>query len=121
MSRVNIEDPLVSDIRIKRGWRLEKMVWIPTNGAALDINAPPYIDLNPAGAVTILMPTSNAARAGICFLFTNPSGSTVTFNTDTNVAFATAIALATTQNAILICTGSTTPNLGWRKIPSTAA
>jgi hypothetical protein len=71
--------------------------------------------------VNILMPTSTVARQGLLFLVTNPSAFTVTFQTDGGAAFTTAIALATTQNCLLICTGSATQALGWRKIPSTAA
>jgi hypothetical protein len=121
MTRVNLNDNQLSDPCIKRGLRLAKTSWAPLTGAAMSDQMTPYVELNPAGAVTILMPTSTPARTGLMFLLSNISAATVTVNTDTNVAFTTAIALTTGQSCWVICTGSTTPALGWRKIPTTAA
>ena len=112
--RTNQSDSKVYDPRFQRGFRLEKMVWIPADNAVFDINFAPYVELNPAGAVDVLMPESTLARAGIMFFLSNISANTVTLKTNGDAAFTTAIALATLENAWVICTGSTTQAIGWR-------
>lgn len=114
--RSNSEDAKQYDPRIARGWRLESMLWVPADNAVFDINFPPYVELNPAGAVDILLPTSNAARRGLMFLLSNISASTVTLKTDGDAAFTTAIVLATLENTIIFCTGSATQAIGWRAL-----
>lgn len=114
--RSNQEDVKISDPRFKRGFRLEKVSLVPADNHVFDINYPPYVELNPAGAVDVLMPTSTAARAGLCFLISNISASTITLKTDGDAAFTTAISLATLENTLVFCTGSTTQAIGWRAL-----
>lgn len=116
MSRQNLSDNKLYDPRIQRGWRLEKQVWIPADNAVFDINFNSYIELDPAGAVDILMPESTAARAGICFLLSNISANTVTLKTNGDAAFTTAISIATLENTLVFCTGSATQAIGWRAL-----
>lgn len=114
--RSTLEDNRSRDVRISRGWRLEKAVWIPADNAVFDINFPPYIELNPAGAVDILMPAGAVANAGLMFFLSNISANTVTLKTTADNAFTTAIVLLTLENTIVFCTGSTTEALAWRAL-----
>lgn len=114
MSRQRFDDPRLWNPRVVRGFRLEKVSLIPADNAVFDINWPPYVELNPAGAVDILMPAGAVANAGICFLISNPSASTITFKTDGDAAFTTAIILLTLENGFVFCTGSLTAALSWR-------
>jgi hypothetical protein len=116
-----MEDIRLRNCRIAKGFYLESATFVPADNFPITVDHPPLLFLNPAGAIDVLMPTSNAARQGLTFFVFNISGSTITFKTDGDAAFTTAIALATTQNCILVCTGSTTQAIGWRKIPATAA
>lgn len=116
MSRLNLDDNKVQGMRFGKKWRLEKMVWVPADNAVWDINFPPYVELNPAGAVDILLPAGLAVNAGIMFLVSNISANTVTFKDSADSAFTTAIALATLENTILFCTGSTTAGISWRAL-----
>lgn len=118
--RSNLDDVRIRNSRQGKGQYMESADFAPATGFVLTIDHPPLLILNPAGAVNILMPTSNLARKGLMFYVLNPSAFTITFQTDGGAAFTTAMALTTTQNCILICTGSTTQALGWRKIPATA-
>lgn len=115
-SRMNMDDSKMQGARFGKKWRLEKMVWIPADNAVLDINFPPYIELNPAGAVDILLPAGAAANAGIMFLLSNISANTVTLKTVADAAFTTAIVLATLENTLIFCTGSTTEAIAWRAL-----
>lgn len=119
--RTNQEDARQYDPIIEKGWKLRKMSLVPADNFALDINAPPYVELNPAGAIDVLMPTSNAARAGTTFLISNISANTITLKTDGDAAFTTAIVLATMENALVFCTGSATQALGWRATATAAS
>lgn len=101
---------------IMKGWRLNSALIVPADNYVLDIDAPPYLQLNPAGAVDILMPTSSAARQGVMFLMSNISASTITLKTDGDAAFTTAIVLATLENTLVFCTGSATQAIGWRAL-----
>lgn len=116
MSRNRFDDPRMWNPRIVRGFRLEKLVLVPADNHVWDINYPPYVELDPAGAVDILLPAGAAANAGICFLVSNISASTVTMKSSGDAAFTTAIALATLENTIIFCTGSTTAAISWRAI-----
>jgi hypothetical protein len=101
---------------IKQGLKLSSMLWAPADNEVLDVDSPPLLLMNPAGAVDILLPTSNAANAGLTFVVFNVSASTITFKTDGDAAFTTAIALATLEGTILFCTGHATQALGWRAL-----
>ena len=116
MSRMNSENAKFYDPTFIRGWRLQKMVWVPADNAVLDIDFPPYIELNPAGSVDILMPAGAAANAGICFLMSNISAYTVTLKDSADSAFTTAISIATLENTLVFCTGSTTAGISWRAL-----
>lgn len=116
MSHVNLFGQRSFDLMIQKGWRLKKMVWIPADNAVFDINFPPYVELNPAGAVDVLMPASTAAIEGMMFLLSNISANTVTLKTSADAAFTTAISIATLENTIVFCTGSATAALGWRAL-----
>lgn len=116
MSRLNMEGDRLANFVLERGLQLQPQEWVPASGDAIDINMPPFLLMNPAGAVNIKMPTSNPLRKGIMFLVVNESGSTITFQTDGGAGFTTAITVATTKAAILICTGSATQALGWRQL-----
>lgn len=114
--RSTLEDNRSRDVRIQKGWRLEKMVWIPADNAVFDINFPPYIELNPAGAVDVLMPAGALVNAGLMWLMSNISANTVTLKTTADNAFTTAISIATLENTIVFCTGSTTEAIAWRAL-----
>lgn len=120
--RQRLDDAQIFGESIFKGWRLKKMVWVPADNAVFDKGFAPYIELNPAGAVDILLPAVTEADAGLMFLLSNISGNTITLKTAGDAAFTTAIVIATMENTILFCTGSTTAALGWRAIataPST--
>ena len=114
--RVTLENNDLFDPVIKRGFRLGSMTYVPADNFALPADAPPYVELNPAGAVDILMPESTEARKGLAFLIANISGSTITLKTNGDAAFTTAIALLTTEVTWVVCTGNTTQALGWRAV-----
>jgi hypothetical protein len=114
--RQRLDDAQIFGEVIFKGWRLKKLVWVPADNAVFDKSFPPYIELNPAGAVDILLPNVTEADAGLMFLLSNPSASTVTLKTAADAAFTTAIVLATLENTLLFCTGSTTAALGWRAV-----
>lgn len=116
MGRVNSDDGRFYYPIIEQGWKLRKMVWVPADNAVLDEDFAPYIELNPAGAVDILMPESTEARRGLMFLLSNISANTVTLKTNGDAAFTTAISIATLENTIVFCTGSSTQAIGWRAL-----
>ena len=116
MSRVNIEGARIADLFVERGFRLNSLDWVPANGEAVGDSAPPFLILNPAGAINLLMPASTALRKGLVFFIANPSGSTVTLQTSGGAGFATAIVLLTIECTIAFCTGHATANLGWRAV-----
>lgn len=111
-----LENNRIADPTIERGWRLQKMVWVPADNAVFDINFPPYIELNPAGDVDILMPAGADANKGLMWLLSNISTHTVTLKTVADNAFTTAISIATLENTIVFCTGSTTEAIAWRAL-----
>lgn len=111
-----LEFNTIADCVVERGFQLQKMSWVPADNAVFDLNFPPYVELNPAGAVDVLLPAGAAAQAGKCWLLSNISASTVTFKTVADNAFTTAIALATLENTLLFCTGSTTEAIAWRAL-----
>lgn len=96
--------------------QLEKMAWIPVDNDVFNLAFPPYVEMNPAGAVDVLLPAVTAKDAGKCWLVSNISANTITFKTAGDAAFTTAIVLATLENTLLFATGSTTAALGWRAL-----
>lgn len=119
--RVNVEGMRLADFVIERGLRLASQEWVPADNAVIDVNMPPLLIVNPAGAIDLLMPTSNAARKGLCFIISNPSANAVTLKTDGDAAFTTAIVLAAGETTLVFCTGSTTQALGWRGMATAAS
>lgn len=118
--RTTMENNDVYDPLIRRGFRLAAATIIPADNYVLDANAPPLLLMNPAGAVDVLMPTSNAARQGLTFHIVNLSANTITLKTDGDAAFTAAIAIASTQMAVVICSGSATQAIGWRAMTAAA-
>src|SRR5436190_18487795 len=114
--RQRLDDASIFGERVFKGWQLKKMVWVPADNAVFDKAFPPYVELNPAGAVDILLPNVTDVDAGLMFLLSNPSAFTVTLKTAADAAFTTAIVLLTTENTLLFSTGSTTAALGWRAL-----
>jgi len=114
MARVNLDNVKTTDMRHAKGQFFESCQITPASGDALPDNAPPLIFWNPGGAVNIKMPTSNAARQGLTFIMVNLTANTVTLQTDGGAGFTNAIAIASTQMAIVTCTGSSTQASGWR-------
>lgn len=101
---------------IRKRLRFSAAAIIPADNYVLDIDTPPLLLLTPAGAIDILMPTSSDARKGVTFIMVNLSANTITLKTDGDAAFTAAIAIASTQSAIVVCTGSATQVVGWRAI-----
>lgn len=116
MARNRFDDPRMWNPRIVTGFRLEKVTIVPADNHVFSINNPPYVELNPAGAVDILLPAGAAANAGLCFLVSNISASTITFKSSGDAAFTTAIVLLTLENTLLFCTGSETAGISWRAL-----
>lgn len=114
MSRLNMEDVRLRRCRVGVGRIHECLSYIPADNWALPADAPPVVMLTPAGAVDVLMPTSNQARQGLRFTIINLSANTITLKTDGDAAFTSAIAIVAGQMAEVICTGSATQALGWR-------
>lgn len=114
MTRSNLEDNKAYDFVFEKAFRLRKTTWIPADNAVWSLAFPPYVELNPAGAVDILLPVGAVADAGLCWLISNISASTITFKSSGDAAFTTAIVLATLENAWLFATGSTTAAISWR-------
>jgi hypothetical protein len=119
--RNNSEDTKNYGFTVEAGFRLRKMYWIPADNDPLDIDSPPYIELDPAGNVDVLMPAITAVDAGITFLMSNISANTVTLKTSADAAFTTAIVLAAGESALVFCTGSSTAALGWRGCATAAS
>lgn len=112
--RNNHENGLFYGLFIQNEFRLGSVDWVPADNEALDPDMPTLIFANPAGAVDVLLPESTAARKGLAFLISNVSASAITFKTSADAAFTTAIVLAAGESAWVFCTGSATPELGWR-------
>lgn len=115
MSHVNLFGQKIFDSILSGGNRFQMATIIPADNYALPIDSPPFLLLNPAGAVDVLLPAA-AGNAGKFFIVFNISASTITFKTSDDAAFTTAIALATLEGTILFCTGSATAALGWRAL-----
>lgn len=116
MSRLNLEDVRLYNPTVETLWRLRKATIIPADNYVWDLDLPPYVELNPAGAVDILLPAGAVANGGLMYLVSNISASTITFKTVADNAFTTAISLATLENTIIFCTGSTTEAIAWRAL-----
>jgi hypothetical protein len=99
---------------IINGMKLLKMSFVPADNAPLNKDMPTYIEMNPAGAVDVLMPAVTADMAGLMFFLSNISSNTITLKTSGDAAFTTAIVLAAGENCWVVCTGSSTAALGWR-------
>lgn len=121
MSRVNESDARTYRARTEAGWRLGQLEYVPADNWPLPADAPTHIILNPAGAVDVLMPPSNAANKGLVFLITNISANTITLKTDGDAAFTTAIVLAAMESCWVVCTGHATAALGWRGTATAAS
>jgi hypothetical protein len=112
--RTNIEAARFRDCRWGKGQYMESATFVPADNFVLTIDHPPLLFLNPAGAIDVLMPTSNAARQGLRFTIVNLSANTITLKTDGDAAFTAAIAITTGQMTEVVCTGSATQAAGWR-------
>ena len=119
--RNNIEQARGANMRIDQGWFLASANIVPPDNYVLDPASPPFLILNPAGAVGILMPVSTEARKGLTFLMVNVSASTITLKTSAGAGFATAIVLLAGESTLVFCTGDATANLGWRAIGTTTS
>jgi len=102
---------------LSQGARLDSVELVPADNHVFDINYPPLVILNPAGAVDVLMPAATGNK-GRWFLISNISASTITLKTSGDAAFTTAISLVAGKTQLVFCTGSATAALGWRSIIS---
>lgn len=118
--RPNLENSNIFDGIIRRGWKLQKVSLVPADNFPIPVNSPPYIELNPAGAVDVLLPAADG-NEGLMFLISNISGSTITIKSSGDVAFTTTIVLLTLESVIVFCTGSATAALGWRAFATGAS
>lgn len=119
--RTNLEDNRAHGLRLGPGTRGRKLSFVPADNAVIDADSPFYIEMNPAGAVDVLMPASSAALAGLMFLMSNISASAITLKTDGDAGFTTAIVLAANEATIVFCTGSTTQAVGWRALATASS
>lgn len=113
MSRINLEGLRTRDIRHGPGFVFLNGILTPATGYQITIDHPPVLFMNPAGAVNVLMPTSDQVRRGTIFIIVNLSGNVITFQTSAGAAFTTALTAAANASARLICTGNTSQPLGW--------
>ena len=116
MSRINLDDNRAYGLTLGPKLKYANEQAVQTTGQSIDVGSPPVIFTNPGGAINLLLPPSSGAGAaakGQVFIFVNLSGSVVTLQTSGGAAFATAITVAANGATRVICTGSTTANLGW--------
>jgi Na+-transporting methylmalonyl-CoA/oxaloacetate decarboxylase beta subunit len=118
MSRINLDDNRTWGLTLGPKTKFANEQFVFTDNAVVAANSPPMIFTNPGGAIDLLMPpsdpaTAGAAQRGQIFIFVNLSGSVVTLKTSADAAFATAITVAANGATRVVCTGSTTANLGW--------
>jgi hypothetical protein len=115
--RANLEDNRARGLRIDSGLTYGTMTGALTAAQQLTIDHPVMTILSAAQATaTVRLPPASgpgAADVGQVLMFTNLSGNVVTFNTSSGVAFTTAITVPANGSARVICTGNTTPALGW--------
>lgn len=114
MSRINMEGMRLRDARIGPGNIMSSQQLVPADNFVVDPNSEPFLFMNPAGAIDILMPTSSLARKGLWFVIVNLSANIITLKTDGDAAFTTAITVGATAAGRVVCTGDTTQALGWR-------
>ena len=112
--RTNVEGNRQREVKFGPGFQLRSMSLVPADNFQITVDMPPLIFATPAGAIDMLMPTSNDARKGMMFIIVNLSANTITLKTDGDAAFTAAIAIASTQMAVVVCTGSATQAVGWR-------
>jgi hypothetical protein len=113
MSRINLEGLRTRDIRHGPGFVFQNGIITPATGYVVTIEHPPMMFMNPAGAVNILLPTSNAVRRGTIFIFVNLSANVITLQTDGGVGFTTALTVAANGSNRVVCTGNVSQVLGW--------
>lgn len=116
MSRMNLDDNRAYGLTLGPKLKYGNEQAVQTTGQAIDVGSPPMIFLNPAGAINMLLPPSSGAGAaakGQVFILVNLSGNVVTLQTSGGAAFATAVTVAANGATRVVCTGSTTANLGW--------
>jgi len=113
MSRVNLEGLRTRDIRHGPGFQYQSETMVPVTGFVVDPNSPPVMMMNPAGAISVRLPTSTPARTGLMFIFVNLSGNVITLQTDGGAGFTTAVTVAANGATRVICTGNATQALGW--------
>ena len=116
MSKINLEYNRLFKPLVEQGLRLNSKEWVPADNEVINADDPPLLIMAPAGAIDILMPVSNAANKGLCFLICNNSANAITLKTSADAAFTTAIALAANETTLVVCTGHATAALGWRAI-----
>jgi hypothetical protein len=100
---------------------LESASFVPADNFVLTVDHPPLLFMAPAGAIDVLMPTSNAARQGLKFIIVNTSGgaNTITLKTDGDAAFTVAMTIAQNAAIQVVCTGSAVQASGWRAVSIT--
>ena len=116
MSRINLDDNRAYGLTLGPKLKLGNEQGVQITGQAINVGSPPVIFLSPAGAINMTLPPSSGAGAaakGQVFIFVNLSGNVVTLQTSGAAAFATAVTVAANAATRVICTGSTTANLGW--------
>lgn len=114
MSRMNMEDNKTYGIRIESGFVLAPVEWVPADNEVFDPDSPPFVIMNPAGAVDILMPDGSLLPKGLAFFMSNISAFAITLKTSADAAFTTAIVLAAGESAWVINYGGSTAALQWR-------
>lgn len=112
--RANGEDNKFYDPRIEKGLVLNFMEWVPVDNEAIDPDSPPWLIMNPAGAIDILMPDGSLLPKGLAFFMSNISANIITLKTFGDAAFTTAIVLAAGESAWVINYGGSTAALQWR-------
>lgn len=117
----NVEGARLSDVYLERGVRLGANSHVPADNHVLSSNSPFLQIMDPAGAIDVLMPVSNAGNRGLAFIIGNISANAITLKTSGDAAFTTAIVIAGGESTLVYCTGHATAALGWRALATAAS
>ena len=110
MSRVNLENPEISNPIIKKGLKYGIMKMADAD-ATLTVDTPPIISMTGTASRNITLPAATADMRGLTFIFVNSAAFTIVVK---NASAATIATVPATVGAttIFVCLGDTALGVG---------
>lgn len=113
MSRLNLDDAILTDPIIKNGFKLG-VTRLSDAAATLSEDMGPIVSMTPSVSRTLTLPVATPARKGLTFIIVNAAAFTLVVQQPTGPSTVATIPASVGATGIFVCLGDTAQGVqGW--------